>query len=60
MDSGVTSGKKAKGKVYLFPTPIAECEPRDCLPERNAALLEECYCLVVVELRTARRLFRMA
>lgn len=60
MDSGVRNYEKNKGKVYLFPTPIADGEPKDFLPERNAALLEECDCFVVEELRTARRFLRKA
>ncbi|MBS7313569.1 MAG: SAM-dependent methyltransferase [Candidatus Onthomorpha sp.] len=49
-----------KGKVFLFPTPIAQCDVEDCLPKKNLELLLLCDCFVVEELRTARRFLRKA
>lgn len=47
-----------KGKVFLFPTPIAQGDVEDCLPRRNVDCLNQCACFVVEELRTARRFLR--
>ena len=49
-----------KGKVFLFPTPIAQGDVEDCLPRRNVDCLNQCACFVVEELRTARRFLRKA
>lgn len=49
-----------KGKVFLFPTPIAQGDVEDCLPRRNVDCLNQCDCFVVEELRTARRFLRKA
>lgn len=49
-----------KGRVFLFPTPIAQGDVEDCLPRKNADCLKQCDCFVVEELRTARRFLRKA
>lgn len=49
-----------KGRVFLFPTPIAQGGVEDCLPRKNADCLKQCDCFVVEELRTARRFLRKA
>ena len=46
--------------MFLFPTPIAQCDVEDCLPKKNLELLLLCDCFVVEELRTARRFLRKA
>ena len=46
------------GKVYLFPTPIAEGNTESQLPNENLQRLKECDVFVVEELRTARRFLR--
>lgn len=48
------------GKVYLFPTPIAEGNTEGQLPNENLQRLKECDVFVVEELRTARRFLRKA
>lgn len=48
------------GKVYLFPTPIAEGNTESQLPNENLQRLKECDVFVVEELRTARRFLRKA
>lgn len=49
-----------KGRVFLFPTPIAQGDIEYCLPKRNLDCLKLCDCFVVEELRTARRFLRKA
>lgn len=46
--------------LYLFPTPIADIEINQCLPEENQKLLQECDSFVVEQVRTARRFLRKA
>ncbi|MBP1630559.1 MAG: hypothetical protein H6Q15_1452 [Bacteroidetes bacterium] len=46
--------------LYLFPTPIAEGDLKESIPEINLELLLECDCFIVEELRTARRFLRKA
>lgn len=46
--------------LYLFPTPIADIEINQCLPEVNSKLLMECDNFVVEQVRTARRFLRKA
>lgn len=46
------------GKVYLFPSLLAECAPGDVLPERNIRLIASMRYFVVEELRTARRFLK--
>ena len=46
--------------LYLFPTPIADIEINQCLPEVNQQLLQECNSFVVEQVRTARRFLRKA
>ena len=46
--------------LYLFPTPIADIEINQCLPEINSQLLLHCDDFVVEQVRTARRFLRKA
>ena len=46
------------GKVYLFPSLLAECPPTDVLPEFNIRLISTLKYFVVEELRTARRFLK--
>lgn len=48
----------AKGKLYLFPSLMAQCEPSDVLPQRNTELLRTVRYFVVEELRSARRFLK--
>lgn len=50
----------SKAVLYLFPTPIADIEINQCLPEENQKLLQECDSFVVEQVRTARRFLRKA
>jgi len=46
------------GKLYLFPSLMAPCEPGDVLPRRNLELLVQTRYFVVEELRSARRFLK--
>ena len=50
----------SEADLYLFPTPIADIEINQCLPEENQKLLQECDSFVVEQVRTARRFLRKA
>ncbi len=45
----------SKGKLYLIPSPLSDCEPSEVIPEGVLALLKRIKCYVVEEERTVRR-----
>lgn len=48
----------ATGKVFLFPSLMAQCAPSDVLPQKNIELISAVKFFVVEELRTARRFLK--
>lgn len=44
-----------KGKLYLIPSPLGDCEPAEVIPSGVLGLLPGIRCYVVEELRTVRR-----
>jgi 16S rRNA (cytidine1402-2'-O)-methyltransferase len=50
-----TEQKTAKGRLYLIPSPLGDCDPKEVIPQPVLDLLPEIKTYVVEEERTARR-----